>query len=121
MRSLVTAWRSCRSRICVSIKLEETRSLRPCPRWSRNLRRMAQSHPQAAVEQMVATSPVGETVPEPAPTPEEPSVPAAAPAPETYKLQSGDTLSGIAQQVYGDANAYMRIFEANRDKLSDPN
>ncbi|HVL67604.1 MAG TPA: LysM peptidoglycan-binding domain-containing protein [Vicinamibacterales bacterium] len=39
----------------------------------------------------------------------------------TYTVKSGDTLSRIAKEYYGDANAYMRIFEANRDQLSDPN
>jgi nucleoid-associated protein YgaU len=46
---------------------------------------------------------------------------ASAPQPVTYTVVSGDTLSGIAQRFYGDASAYMRIFEANRDKLNDPN
>jgi len=36
-------------------------------------------------------------------------------------VQPRDTLSGIALQLCGDSNAYMRIFEANRDKLNDPN
>ncbi len=40
---------------------------------------------------------------------------------KTYTVQSGDTLSKIAKEHYGDANKYMVIFEANRDKLSDPN
>jgi nucleoid-associated protein YgaU len=39
----------------------------------------------------------------------------------TYIVQSGDTLSKIAKEYYGDANRYMDIFNANRDKLSDPN
>ena len=39
----------------------------------------------------------------------------------TYTVKSGDSLSKIAKEVYGDANAYNRIFEANRDKLNDPN
>ena len=39
---------------------------------------------------------------------------------ETYTIKSGDTLSRISKQFYGDANEYMRIFYANRDKLSDP-
>lgn len=39
---------------------------------------------------------------------------------ETYKIKSGDTLSKISKQFYGNANEYMRIFYANRDKLSDP-
>ncbi len=49
---------------------------------------------------------------------------AAAPAQtakvETYTVKSGDTLSKIAKHYYGDAHAYTRIFEANRDQLSDP-
>jgi hypothetical protein len=40
---------------------------------------------------------------------------------QTYKVQPGDTLSKIAKEKYGSANDYMKIFEANRDKLSDPN
>ena len=42
------------------------------------------------------------------------------PAVTTYTVQSGDTLSKIAKTHLGDANAYMKIFEANKDKLSDP-
>jgi len=38
----------------------------------------------------------------------------------TYKVQPGDTLSKIAKSVYGNANDYNRIFEANRDKLQSP-
>jgi nucleoid-associated protein YgaU len=40
---------------------------------------------------------------------------------QTYTVKAGDTLSKISQQFYGEANLYMNIFEANRDKLSDPN
>ena len=51
--------------------------------------------------------------------------PAAAGAPAstagTYTVQPGDTLSKIAKTKLGDANAYMKIFEANRDLLTDPN
>ncbi len=39
---------------------------------------------------------------------------------ETYTVKAGDTLSKISKQQYGDANEYMRIFYANRDKLKDP-
>jgi nucleoid-associated protein YgaU len=47
--------------------------------------------------------------------------PAAAPtAGKSYTVKAGDTLSKIAKEHLGDANAYMRIFEANRDKLSNP-
>ncbi len=45
----------------------------------------------------------------------------AAPEAKTYTVQPGDTLSKIAKQFYGNANAYMKIFDANKDKLSDPN
>jgi nucleoid-associated protein YgaU len=38
----------------------------------------------------------------------------------TYNVVSGDSLSTIAQRFYGDANAYQKIFEANRDQLKDP-
>jgi nucleoid-associated protein YgaU len=50
--------------------------------------------------------------------------PQAAQAPaaqaKTYTVQSGDTLSKIAKDHLGNANAYMKIFEANKDQLSDP-
>jgi nucleoid-associated protein YgaU len=45
----------------------------------------------------------------------------AAAAAKSYTVKPGDTLSGIAKAQLGDANAYMKIFEANRDQLSDPN
>ena len=35
-------------------------------------------------------------------------------------VKPGDTLSGIAAQVYGDANAWPRIFEANKDQIKNP-
>jgi nucleoid-associated protein YgaU len=39
---------------------------------------------------------------------------------QTYEIKSGDTLSKISKQFYGNANEYMRIFYANRDQISDP-
>jgi LysM repeat protein len=41
-------------------------------------------------------------------------------AARTYTVAAGDSLSKIAKQFYGSANQYMKIFEANKDKLSDP-
>lgn len=38
----------------------------------------------------------------------------------TYVVKSGDSLSKIAQRHYGDAGAWRRIFEANRDQIDDP-
>ena len=46
--------------------------------------------------------------------------PAAAAAAQTYTVKAGDTLSKIARDHLGDANAYMDIFNANKDQLSDP-
>jgi nucleoid-associated protein YgaU len=40
---------------------------------------------------------------------------------QTYTVKSGDTLSKIAKELLGDGNAYMTIFNANKDQLSDPN
>jgi len=37
-----------------------------------------------------------------------------------YVVKSGDSLSKIAQREYGDANKWRRIFEANQDKIKDP-
>jgi nucleoid-associated protein YgaU len=39
---------------------------------------------------------------------------------DTYTVKAGDTLSKIAKELLGDANAYMEIFNANKDQLSDP-
>ena len=38
----------------------------------------------------------------------------------TYTVKPGDSLSRISKEVYGNADLYMRIFEANKDKLSEP-
>jgi nucleoid-associated protein YgaU len=45
---------------------------------------------------------------------------APAAAPKTYTVKAGDTLSKIAKMTLGDANAYMRIFELNKDQLKNP-
>ena len=49
--------------------------------------------------------------------------PAAASAPaagKSYTVKAGDTLSKIAKENLGEAGAYMKIFELNKDQLSDP-
>lgn len=51
----------------------------------------------------------------PEPSPEE------APTASFHTVVSGDTLSGIAKTYYGSAGKYMKIFEANRPMLEDPN
>lgn len=49
--------------------------------------------------------------------------PAAQPTLETrfHTVEKGDTLSAIAQKLYGDAQLYRVIFEANTPMLKDPN
>jgi hypothetical protein len=42
-------------------------------------------------------------------------------ATRTYIVQPGDSLSKISKNFYGNANMYMIIFDANKDKLTDPN
>ena len=46
---------------------------------------------------------------------------AAAAAPKTYTVKAGDTLGGIAKEVLGSAGSYMKIFDLNKDQLTDPN
>ncbi|MFM7445356.1 MAG: LysM peptidoglycan-binding domain-containing protein [Tabrizicola sp.] len=67
---------------------------------------------------------------EPAATPDAPAAaqadppaatPAAAPAPVSVTVQPGFTLWGIAQERYGDGVLYVQVFEANKDKIKDPN
>jgi len=45
---------------------------------------------------------------------------AAPPAAKTYTVKAGDTLSAIAKEHLGSAGAYMKIFELNKDQLTDP-
>lgn len=42
------------------------------------------------------------------------------PASQFYTVVKGDTLSKIAKEFYGDANAYQKIFEANKPMLTHP-
>jgi nucleoid-associated protein YgaU len=45
---------------------------------------------------------------------------AAAAAPITITVQPGFTLWAIARETYGDGVLYVQVFEANRDKIKDP-
>jgi nucleoid-associated protein YgaU len=56
--------------------------------------------------------------PAPAASPR-PSAP-AQPAARTYTVKAGDTLSRIAKEHLGNAAAYMKIFDLNKDQLTDP-
>ena len=46
---------------------------------------------------------------------------AAPAAAKTYTVKAGDTLGAIAKEHLGNAGAYMKIFELNKDLLTDPN
>lgn len=39
---------------------------------------------------------------------------------QSYTVKSGDSLSKIAKHFYGDGSKWNRIFEANRDKIDNP-
>jgi hypothetical protein len=41
-------------------------------------------------------------------------------AARTYTVQAGDNLSKISKHFYGDPNQYMKIVNANKDQLPDP-
>ncbi len=80
--------------------------------------------------QLTVDAPAVAATPPPAAAAESEAAPAADPAPEAaapqpeqstfYTVQSGDTLSKIAKEHYGNASKYMVIFEANQPMLSDP-
>jgi nucleoid-associated protein YgaU len=50
----------------------------------------------------------------------QPGVDAPVSSMKTYTVKPGDTLRRISQEFLGHANEYVRIFEANRDQLDDP-
>jgi nucleoid-associated protein YgaU len=46
--------------------------------------------------------------------------PASETVTRTYTIVAGDSLSKIAKKIYGDANRWKEIFEANKDKIKNP-
>ena len=101
----------------------------------------APAQPQAATPEPVAPETPGAqpvagepglelpapAAPETASAPDAPAAPQADPAPApaaapvTVTVQPGFTLWGIAQERYGDGVLYVQVFEANKDKIKDPN
>lgn len=94
-------------------------------------RRLASSAAPAAVA--APTSPRPTTAGATSPTSAPPAaakagaggLPPPAPAPaiaevRTYTVQSGDTLAAIAVKMYGDANQWRRIYDANKSQLPGP-
>ncbi|WP_245875314.1 LysM peptidoglycan-binding domain-containing protein [Tabrizicola aquatica] len=84
--------------------------------------------PDTAITEAPAPEAVPEAVAEAAPAapvqPADAAPAATAPAAAgfvTVTVQPGFTLWGIAQERYGDGVMYVQVFEANRDKIRDPN
>ena len=48
------------------------------------------------------------------------TAPQKKPEVRTYTVQKGDTLSRIAKEHYGDANQWRKIFEANKERIKNP-
>ncbi|HYN42892.1 MAG TPA: LysM peptidoglycan-binding domain-containing protein [Thermoanaerobaculia bacterium] len=69
----------------------------------------------------VAAALAAEPASAPAEVAADPVAVAPTPAEERFHVvEKGDTLGAIAKKYYGKAGAYMKIFEANRDILDDP-
>jgi len=79
--------------------------------------------PPEPMSSPVPAAPVGASpppLPRPRSTPVPGIRPAAGTAPGSYTVRGGDTLAGIARELYGDSNAWNRIYRANRDQLENP-
>ncbi|HEX8547903.1 MAG TPA: LysM peptidoglycan-binding domain-containing protein [Cytophagaceae bacterium] len=58
--------------------------------------------------------------PTPTPAPQVSNAP-ISPQQEIYEVKKGDSLSKVALQYYGDMKQWPKIFEANKNQISDPN
>lgn len=77
--------------------------------------------PEPALQETAASAaPAQPAMPED-PEADPADAPATAASPVTVTVQPGFTLWGIAQERYGDGVMYVQVFEANRDKIKDPN
>lgn len=76
--------------------------------------------PAAPVARVVAPPPVASPPSQlqPSPVPEPTSSPKPTTSPRTYVVRDGDTLARISREVYGSANHYQLIFDANQDQLA---
>ena len=84
-------------------------AIKTVPEWQKEV--MADIRVKAGAQPQQGGAP-SQSIPQPTP---------AKASMKTYTVKSGDTLSKISKQFYGDANSYMRIFDANKDQLKDPN
>jgi len=73
------------------------------------------------IDHMTVVRPASESQPQATGTQAEPPTgEAAGAAVKTYTVKPGDTLWKIASQHYGNGSQYMKIFEANKGVLKDP-
>jgi nucleoid-associated protein YgaU len=54
------------------------------------------------------------------PQPPSPRTGPSTPPAQTHVVAAGDSLSKIAKRYYGDSSQWPRIYEANRDQISNP-
>jgi nucleoid-associated protein YgaU len=99
----------------------------------RRLQEAMQRRQQQDAARQAAPPPAAAPAPKPAAPPAAPppagqapprpqAVPVSQPAPadgETYTVQKGDSLSKIAKHHLGDANAWRRIYDANKATIGD--
>lgn len=72
---------------------------------------------KATATDVVTPEPVAEPA---AAAPVQQVAPQTRVAVEYYVIRSGDTLSRIAKQAYGNANLYPKLFEANKEVIEHP-
>ncbi|WP_417847924.1 LysM peptidoglycan-binding domain-containing protein [Thalassoglobus sp.] len=77
--------------------------------------------PDAGIAEILpAEKPVPPTTREIVPTPARKPEPKAHVGARTYRVQPGDTLSGISMKTFGSYSRYLDIYEANKDQLNSP-
>src|SRR5262245_36218947 len=93
-------------------KNEIWNAIKTIPTWQKDI--------NADIRVTGGSSPATSAAPAAKPAASAQSTTATAVAAKTYTVKAGDTLSKIAKEHLGNAGAYMKIFELNKDQLSDP-
>ncbi|QDT34295.1 LysM peptidoglycan-binding domain-containing protein [Thalassoglobus polymorphus] len=77
--------------------------------------------PDAGIAEILpAENPDRPKVKEIVPTPARKPDPKSHAGVQTYRVQPGDTLSGISMKTFGSYSRYLDIYEANKDQLNSP-
>ena len=93
-------------------KNEIWNAIKTIPTWQKDI--------NADIRVTGGSSPATSAPPAAKPAASAQSATATAVAAKTYTVKAGDTLSQIAKEHLGNAGAYMKIFELNKDQLTDP-